>query len=103
MRVPIIAGNWKMNTTVTEAVALVRQMKEPLDGIKGVEKVVCPPFVSLADVARELAGPSINDISGVAGGLNGASQRPHHSEQHQDRCLHERLQPDGPGTWYSRC
>ena len=31
MRKPIIAGNWKMNTTVNEALALVDQMRE-LDG-----------------------------------------------------------------------
>src|SRR3990172_2981156 len=59
MRLPIIAGNWKMNTTVEEAVALVRAMREGLDGIEGVEKVVCPPFVSLAAVAQILKGSSV--------------------------------------------
>lgn len=59
MRTPIIAGNWKMNTTIDEAVALVRQMKDELDAVVGVEKVVCPPFISLAAVSRELAGTSV--------------------------------------------
>jgi triosephosphate isomerase len=59
MRTPIIAGNWKMNTTVKEAVALVEQMKEPLAGIGGVDRVVCPPFVSLTSVADVLAGSPI--------------------------------------------
>ena len=47
---PIIAGNWKMNTTVEEAVALVRDMLGGLEDVNGVEKVVCPPFVSLSEV-----------------------------------------------------
>ena len=53
MRVPMIAGNWKMNTTVTEAVALGNEMRRGLDEIDNVDKVICPPFVSLATV-REL-------------------------------------------------
>ncbi len=50
MRVPMIAGNWKMNTTVTEAIALVNEMRYELDGIDNIDKVICPPFVSLATV-----------------------------------------------------
>lgn len=50
MRIPMIAGNWKMNTTVEEAVRLVQSMLSRLNEIKGVEKVVCPPFVSLMPV-----------------------------------------------------
>lgn len=50
MRMPLIAGNWKMNTTVKEAVELVRAMQSGLDAIKGVEKVLCPPFISLVSV-----------------------------------------------------
>lgn len=59
LRKPIIAGNWKMNTTVLEAKALVRQMKDPLACIDGVEKVICPPFVSLAPLADVLVGSPI--------------------------------------------
>ena len=53
MRIPIIAGNWKMNTTLPEARSLIGELREALKGIKGVEKVICPPFISLA-LAREL-------------------------------------------------
>ncbi|MBI2863296.1 MAG: triose-phosphate isomerase [Chloroflexi bacterium] len=53
MRTPIIVGNWKMNTNVAEAIDLVISMQEKLDEIDGVEKVLCPPFVSLAPL-REL-------------------------------------------------
>jgi triosephosphate isomerase len=59
MRIPFIAGNWKMNTTATEAERLVLEMLEKLDRIKGVEKVVCPPFVSLVGISMMLQGSSI--------------------------------------------
>ncbi len=55
----MIAGNWKMNTTVGEAVKLVRSMLSGLDKVGGVDKVVCPPFVSLAAVKDLLKGSSI--------------------------------------------
>lgn len=59
MRTPIIAGNWKMNATVDEAVALVEQMSDNLDKIFGVEKVLCPPFISLVPVRDLIAGSSV--------------------------------------------
>jgi triosephosphate isomerase len=59
MRIPMIAGNWKMNTTVAEAVALIKEMRPGLDRIDNVDKVVCPPFVSLAALKELLAGSSV--------------------------------------------
>ncbi|MBA7618904.1 Triosephosphate isomerase [subsurface metagenome] len=59
MRVPMIAGNWKMNTTVSEAVALVEEMRQGLDEVDNVEKVVCPPFVSLSAIKDLIKGTSI--------------------------------------------
>jgi triosephosphate isomerase len=59
MRTPIIAGNWKMNTTVAEAAELVKAMKDKLNQITGVEKVLCPPFVSLTAVKELIKGSSI--------------------------------------------
>jgi len=59
MRVPMIAGNWKMNTTVSEATELVKAMRDELDKIGNVEKVICPPFVSLAPVGELIKGSSI--------------------------------------------
>lgn len=59
MRTPIIAGNWKMNTTVVEAAELVKAMKDKLNQIAGVEKVLCPPFVSLTAVKELIRGTSI--------------------------------------------
>jgi triosephosphate isomerase (TIM) len=55
-RTPIIAGNWKMNTTASEAVDLTDAMLPRLVELPDVERVVCPPFVSLAAVRERLAG-----------------------------------------------
>ena len=59
MRIPFVAGNWKMNTMVTEAEKLVLEMLNGLNRIEGVEKVLCPPFVSLVAVNMMLQGSSI--------------------------------------------
>jgi len=59
MRTPFVAGNWKMNTTVSEARKLVSQMFFHLEEIKGVEKVLCPPFVSLPVIKEMVRGSSI--------------------------------------------
>lgn len=59
MRTPFVAGNWKMNKTVAEARALVAEMTPSLRAVKGVEKVLCPPFVSLVAVAALLQGSDI--------------------------------------------
>jgi len=59
MRSPFVAGNWKMNTTATEAEQLVFEMLDKLDRIEGVEKVLCPPFVSLVAVNMMLRSSSI--------------------------------------------
>jgi triosephosphate isomerase len=48
----IIAGNWKMNKTVAEALDLVRGLKLELTNIKEVDLVVCPPFTSLSEVSK---------------------------------------------------
>lgn len=59
MRLPLIAGNWKMNTRVSEAVALVESMLSELEKISNVEKVLCPPFVSLAAIRELLKASSV--------------------------------------------
>jgi triosephosphate isomerase len=59
MRIPMIAGNWKMNTTVENAVKLVKKMLPELDKVGGVDKVVCPPFVSLTAVKDVIKGSSV--------------------------------------------
>lgn len=48
----IIAGNWKMNKTVAEALDLVRSLKLELANVKEVDVVVCPPFTALSEVSK---------------------------------------------------
>jgi triosephosphate isomerase len=50
----IIAGNWKMNKTVAEAVALVNDLKLELKNVKEVDIVVCPPFTVLEAVSKAI-------------------------------------------------
>jgi triosephosphate isomerase len=59
MRMPFVAGNWKMNTTHVEAERLVTEMLGTLEQIRGVEKVLCPPFISLPVLNRIVRGSSI--------------------------------------------
>jgi triosephosphate isomerase (TIM) len=55
----IIAGNWKMNKTVAEALTLVRDLKIELANITAVDIVVCPPFTALSEVAKAIRGSNI--------------------------------------------
>jgi triosephosphate isomerase len=59
MRTSLVAGNWKMNKTVAEARELVFKMTLSLREIQGVEKVLCPPFMSLLPVSALLEGSGI--------------------------------------------
>ncbi len=59
MRTPFVAGNWKMNKTVAEARALVADMAPLLKEVKGVEKVLCPPYMAVFPVAALLTGTDI--------------------------------------------
>lgn len=59
MRKPFVAGNWKMNKTVSEARDLVFKMSMKLREVSGVEKVLCPPFPALVAVSALLEGTDI--------------------------------------------
>lgn len=58
MRVPLIAGNWKMNKTPEEAVKLINSLK-PLVQNAAAEVLVCPTFVALSDVLKAAEGSNI--------------------------------------------
>lgn len=58
MRTPIIAGNWKMNYTVDEAVKVVNQLKELVKDAT-CDVVICPTFVCLDAVKKAVAGSNI--------------------------------------------
>jgi len=55
----IIAGNWKMNKTVAEALDLVRGLKIELANQKEVDVVVCPPFTALSEVSKAILDSNI--------------------------------------------
>jgi triosephosphate isomerase len=59
MRTPFIAGNWKMHKTIDEAVALVTELRELLEGVEDVNVAVCPPFPALMAVRDALEGSAI--------------------------------------------
>ncbi len=50
----IIAGNWKMNKTAAEGLALVNGLKRELANIKEIDMVVCPPFTALSEVSKAI-------------------------------------------------
>jgi len=58
-RIKVVAGNWKMNKTAAEAHELVNSMSADLGVIENVEKVLCPPFTSLALLSEMLADSNI--------------------------------------------
>ena len=58
MRTPIIAGNWKMNKNVNEALELVKELKA-IERNKNVETVLCVPFTNLWQVKSEIEGTDI--------------------------------------------
>ena len=72
MRKPIIAGNWKMNKTVAEAVALINELK-PLVAKSKPEVVVCVPYTDLWAVKQAIEGSKIKlGAENVAWADNGA-------------------------------
>jgi triosephosphate isomerase len=55
----IIAGNWKMNKTVAEALELVSDLKRDLANIKEVDIVVAPPYTALESVSKTIIDSNI--------------------------------------------
>ena len=58
-RKKLIAGNWKMNKTSADAVALVTDLVASIGRQNDVDVVVCPPFTSIETVAKALEGSTI--------------------------------------------
>ena len=59
MRTPFVVGNWKLNKTINDALALVTELKNQLGAVKGVAVGVAPPFTALHAVAKRLEGSPI--------------------------------------------
>jgi triosephosphate isomerase (TIM) len=59
MRTWMVAGNWKMNTTASEAVLLAKSIKESTTGIVGGDIVIAPPFTLLSKVREIVEGSHV--------------------------------------------
>lgn len=60
MTTPLIVGNWKMNTSLDEAITLARGAAEAADRAEGAAEVgVCPPYIWVVPVAGEVRGSSL--------------------------------------------
>ena len=59
MRKTIIAGNWKMNKTNAEAVAMLTELKAAVADVKNVEVVIGAPFTALSDAVKAVVGSDI--------------------------------------------
>ncbi len=57
---PLIAGNWKMHTTVNQGVDLVLKLREQIKGVDAVDIVLAPPFTSLHHISHIIADSPIN-------------------------------------------
>jgi triosephosphate isomerase len=55
MRAPIIAANWKMHKTLSEAAQFVKEFLSLVAEVEGVEMLICPPFTALGAVGWALA------------------------------------------------
>jgi len=58
-RTPIIAGNWKMNKSVSESIAFVKELAPQIAKYNDVERVVAPTFLSVVGVAEALKGSPV--------------------------------------------
>ena len=59
-RKPLMAGNWKMNKTIPEAVAMVKELKGKIADVKDVDVLLCPTFTAISALATEAKGTNIN-------------------------------------------
>ncbi len=55
----IIAGNWKMNKTVAEALDLVQDLVREVQQVKEVDVVICPAFTALGEVSQKVIDTNI--------------------------------------------
>ena len=59
MRKKVIAGNWKMNKTNTEAEEMLTELKELVKGIDNVGIIIGAPFTALSDAVKAVKGSNI--------------------------------------------
>jgi triosephosphate isomerase len=59
MTAMLIAGNWKMHKTGAETIEFCTALRPAVEGLDRVDVVVCPPYTSLDEAVRVLAGSGI--------------------------------------------
>jgi triosephosphate isomerase len=59
MRKPMMAGNWKMNLVPAEATLLAQAIREAVAEVTSVDRVLCPPYLALANVHNTVQGSTI--------------------------------------------
>ena len=59
MRIPMIAGNWKMYKTARQASETIRALRGLVKDVAGVEVVVYPPFLALGAAVEAAQGSQI--------------------------------------------
>lgn len=59
MRIPLIAGNWKMNKTPSEAKVFAQELADALLGQSGVEVLICPAYTALTGVYQVIKNSNI--------------------------------------------
>ncbi len=60
MRQPLVAGNWKLNGSLSSISELISGIREQLPSIKNAELAVCPPYIYLSQVQKLLEGTEIS-------------------------------------------
>jgi triosephosphate isomerase len=60
MAAMLIAGNWKMHKTGAETIEFCAALRPAVEGLEGVDVAVCPPYTSLDEAVRTLAGSGID-------------------------------------------
>lgn len=72
MRIPLVAGNWKMNGSLESVRSLLDGIRRGIDQVKRAEVAVCPPYVFIPETEKLLAGSPIGwggqDLSTEASG-----------------------------------
>ena len=59
MRTKIVAGNWKMNTTIEEGIQLAKAVAAASSKVNGVKLIVAPPFTHLTSVKEVIKGSNV--------------------------------------------
>jgi triosephosphate isomerase len=75
MRIPFVAGNWKMFKTVSEAVKYVADLRGLVSGIDDVEIVVAPVFTALHAAAEAARGRMAETVEGLRTPISNVSTR----------------------------